>query len=478
MADVRTFRAASMQEALDLVREEMGSDAVILHTRHVEGWRSLPFRQPREGGEITACLRVNGRSLQQRSSGRQRTETTHTAELAPNAFRQHNANLPRPQRQPNSGDPLGLITVANTRPASSNAMPSYKSSVAQKPTTAQPERNGQSSGPNGWQRSTATTPRTSQPAASPATNGPLVVSGRVSPEVSVQEFARKLDSIQEMIHKLGQTRTAKADEIPQELFQLYTDLLDAELDDEEARDLISRVKQEADPATLANAAATRALLAAIVESHVRAAPPISVRNGKRHVVALVGPTGVGKTTTIAKLAANFRLREGVRMGLVTVDTYRIAAVEQLRTYAEIIDLPMKVVTSPLEMRRALDELSGLDLVLIDTAGRSPRDELKIQELKSLLAEAQVDEVQLVMSLTASLKSLQATAQKFAAAGTTSMILTKLDEAAGAGALFSAARRVPLPISYLTTGQDVPEDIEPANARRITRLILGEDKLFH
>lgn len=91
------------------------------------------------------------------------------------------------------------------------------------------------------------------------------------------------------------------------------------------------------------------------------------------------------------------------MGLVTVDTYRIAAVEQLRTYAEIIDLPMKIVTSPQEMQQAMDELSDMDLVLIDTAGRSPKDELKIKELKQLLAAANVDEVHLVMSLTASMK---------------------------------------------------------------------------
>lgn len=105
------------------------------------------------------------------------------------------------------------------------------------------------------------------------------------------------------------------------------------------------------------------------------------------------------------MAANFRLRDGIKIGLVTVDTFRVAAVEQLRTYAEIIDLPMKVVTSPLEMRRTLDELVGLDLILIDTGGRSPRDELKIQELKSLLAEAQADEVHLVLSLTAGVSSL-------------------------------------------------------------------------
>jgi flagellar biosynthesis protein FlhF len=214
----------------------------------------------------------------------------------------------------------------------------------------------------------------------------------------------------------------------------------------------------------------------MVEADLRCGGPIAVTPGRRKVVALVGPTGVGKTTTIAKLAANFRLRDGIRMGLVTVDTYRIAAVEQLRTYAEIIDLPMKVVTGPNEMSRALAELRGMDLVLIDTAGRSPKDEPRIQELRQLLEEAEVDETHLVLSLTASTRSLEAGVEKFAAAGVTSLILTKLDEALGMGGLLSIARKVPLPISYVTTGQDVPDDIETASARRLSRLILGEDRL--
>jgi flagellar biosynthesis protein FlhF len=217
-------------------------------------------------------------------------------------------------------------------------------------------------------------------------------------------------------------------------------------------------------------------LIGMVEAEIRCCEPITTRPGRRKVVALVGATGVGKTTTIAKLAANFRLRSRVKMGLVTVDTYRVAAVEQLRTYAEIIELPMKVVTNPLEMRRALDELAGLDLVLIDTAGRSPKDDLQIQELKSLLAEARVDEVHLVLSMTTSLRGLEASAAKFAAAGTTAMILTKLDEASGMGSLLSVARRVSLPISYLTAGQAVPDDIEPAHPRRVARLILGEERV--
>jgi flagellar biosynthesis protein FlhF len=128
------------------------------------------------------------------------------------------------------------------------------------------------------------------------------------------------------------------------------------------------------------------------------------------------------------------------------------------------------------MRRALDDLASLDLVLIDTAGRSPRDELQIQELKRLLVEARVDEVHLVLSLSASLRSLRASAEKFASANATSLILTKLDEAAGLGSLLALADEVNLPISYLTTGQDVPNDIEPARADRIARLILGLDEM--
>ncbi len=253
-------------------------------------------------------------------------------------------------------------------------------------------------------------------------------------------------------------------------------MIDSEVEADVARELVGQLKQSANPRQLSDAAAAKALLTAMVESEIRCCEPLTPKPGRRKVIAMVGATGVGKTTTIAKLAANFRLRSGIKMGLVTVDTYRVAAVEQLRTYAEIIELPMKVVTNPLEMRRALDELAGLDLVLIDTAGRSPKDDLQIQELKSLLAEAHVDEVHLVLSLNSNLRGLEATAAKFAAAGTTAMILTKLDEASGMGALLSAARRIPLPISYLTAGQTVPDDIEPAHPRRIARLILGQERV--
>jgi flagellar biosynthesis protein FlhF len=251
-------------------------------------------------------------------------------------------------------------------------------------------------------------------------------------------------------------------------FRLYTRLIEQDLDEEDAREIIAELRRGAgrNPAALAD----------ILRDMLPCRGAIRVTPGQRRVVALVGATGVGKTTTIAKLAAHFRLHEQRRVGLITVDTYRVAAIDQLRTYAELIDVPMRVVNSPREMQQAMDDLAASDLVLIDTAGRSPQDELKIQELRGFLQAARADEVHLVLSLTSGRRNLALTAEKFQRVGPTAVLLTKLDEAPGAGAALSAARRAALPVSYVTTGQDVPDDIEAADAGRLAQLILGEDTL--
>jgi flagellar biosynthesis protein FlhF len=210
----------------------------------------------------------------------------------------------------------------------------------------------------------------------------------------------------------------------------------------------------------------------LIEAEISIGGPIRVTSAERRLVALVGPTGVGKTTTIAKLAANFRLRQRRRVGLITVDTYRIAAVDQLRTYADIMDLPMEVVATPREMREAVARFADFDLVLMDTAGRSPRDEVRIQELRAMLAEAAADEVHLVLSTTAGLASLHAAVNSFARVGATSLVLTKLDEAPSLGSLLPLLRDSRLPLSYATDGQNVPDDIHPADRRRLAQMILG------
>jgi flagellar biosynthesis protein FlhF len=286
---------------------------------------------------------------------------------------------------------------------------------------------------------------------------------------SLDDTDEKEPSLVEDLCRISARTTTR--DLPDGLFQLYQDLIEAEISEESARELLETVRQASSSRELSDPVQLKARAARLLEAEFRVSGPIRVEPPHTRVVALVGPTGVGKTTTLAKLAASYRLRERRRVGLITVDTYRLAAVEQLRTYADIIDLPMEVVSTPREMRLAVDRLSGLDLILMDTAGRSPRDEVRLQELKSLLADARADEVHLVLSSVASLASLRQTAERFASVGLTALLLTKLDEATGLGHLLPLVRSCRLPLSYVTHGQNVPDDIEPANSKRLVRSLL-------
>jgi len=422
-SDVRTYRATSINEALRMVENDLGHDAVILHTRQIEQRSWLPWQKAQEEVEVTAGIgwTVAG---------------TATAPLPPAAIPAAIPAALNPNDTAAAAEPLETLERRESLNTTSH-----------------------------------TTSRSPFPPA-----GPAASFTQMPPELTTG-LTDRLALLEERLAQLGGDSSSPAAKIPPELFDLYTELIDSELDGVLAREFIFTLKREASAEELSDPSLYRARLVKMVEDEFHAAAPIATIPGQRRVVALVGPTGVGKTTTIAKLAANLKLRDGIRMGLVTVDTYRIAAVEQLRTYAEIIDLPMKVVTTPMEMRRALDELSDMDLVLIDTAGRSPRDELQIGELKSLLADAEVDEIHLVLSLTASLDFLVSTVDHFSSVGTNSLVLTKLDEAHELGVMLNLARRVGLPVSYLTTGQDVPDDIEVAETQRMARLVLGQDRLL-
>jgi len=287
------------------------------------------------------------------------------------------------------------------------------------------------------------------------------------------EVKGHLTELQSMVEELcRRSRSGGQHDMPEGLFRLYTDLIDCELTEELARELVERVRRSVPAEELFDPAMLRARAESLIEGDIMCQGPFQLSPGRCHLVALVGPTGVGKTTTIAKLAANYRLREKRRVGLITVDTYRIAAVEQLRTYADIIDLPMQVVSTPRQMREAVHTMANMDLILLDTAGRSPKDELKIQELKSFLTEAGADEVHLVLSAVTNTSTLARTSEAFAEVGATSLIVTKLDEASSLGNILPVLRASGLPLSYITNGQNVPDDIAVADAGKLTRQILG------
>jgi len=203
-------------------------------------------------------------------------------------------------------------------------------------------------------------------------------------------------------------------------------------------------------------------------------PIIRTKMRGPHVVALIGPTGVGKTTTIAKHAAKLKLDEKRKVGLITIDTYRIAAIDQLKKYADIIGSPLRVVGNPEDLRDAIAAMSDCDYVLIDTAGRSPKDTLKLNELKTFLEAANPEEVHLVLSTTASRECADLAIERFADVRVDKLIFTKLDEANHVGTVLNIIRAVKKPLSYVTTGQDVPADIEVARGRRIAQLILGSE----
>lgn len=194
--------------------------------------------------------------------------------------------------------------------------------------------------------------------------------------------------------------------------------------------------------------------------------------GRPHVISLVGPTGTGKTTTIAKLAANLSLGQGRRVGLVTTDTFRIAAVDQLRTYADIVGIPLEVAEGAGGVRIACQRFADRDVILIDTAGRSHADRERVQELGGLLQAARPDETHLVLSSTGDAATLIAQAQAFAPVGVDRVVLSKLDEAVGFGVLLAALGRIGQPMRWITTGQQVPEDIESARSERLAELVLG------
>ncbi|MBM7555358.1 flagellar biosynthesis protein FlhF [Halanaerobacter jeridensis] len=195
------------------------------------------------------------------------------------------------------------------------------------------------------------------------------------------------------------------------------------------------------------------------------------------VVALVGPTGVGKTTTLAKLAADFALQQNKRVGLVTADTYRIAAVDQLKTYSEIIDIPLQVAFSPQELENTIEEYNeNYDLIFVDTAGRSQNNDIHISELKGFVKKDVIDQVFLVISATTKTEDMKEIIEVYSQLNFDKFIVSKIDETNSLGVIFEALSLAQKPISYVTVGQDVPEDIEIADNKKLIDNIIEGVKL--
>lgn len=281
----------------------------------------------------------------------------------------------------------------------------------------------------------------------------------------VRSLSEKLDRLLEQTSRFDRFRLAPG------LQRLHDHLEAADLDRALAARILTFLQEKLEAGGIVEgreAEAFRELVRRTVKVAGRSLP-----SGEApRVVALVGPTGVGKTTTVAKLAARFALQDGARVGLITVDTFRIAAVEQLKTYARIMDVPLRVALDAPGFQSAVEDLSDRELILVDTAGQSPRDEAALGELLALFPPQVPVEVHLVLSVTTRTRDLEKILRHYAGLKASRLLLTKLDETECHGPLLGLPVVSRLPLSYLTTGQNVPDDIEEATPEAVARYLSG------
>lgn len=193
--------------------------------------------------------------------------------------------------------------------------------------------------------------------------------------------------------------------------------------------------------------------------------------GSATILAMVGPTGVGKTTTIAKIASEAILRRNLKVGLINLDSYKVAAFDQLGTYARILNVPFRSVASVEDLKVALQDFQGMDLILVDTTGRSPKDPDSLKEMQEILRAIPGVRCQLVVAATTRDSELYDITSRFSIFRPQGIVVSKLDEATMYGGVYNVVQKSKLPLLYFTTGQRVPEDIEEATPERVASLLL-------
>ncbi|MAI67399.1 MAG: hypothetical protein CMJ26_05945 [Phycisphaerae bacterium] len=237
-----------------------------------------------------------------------------------------------------------------------------------------------------------------------------------------------------------------------------------------AMDILQHVKA---PSSIQYDALKPLVITEMVRRLPQTSPPPTRDATTPTIIALVGPTGVGKTTTIAKLATKFRLQQGRNVTLITADTYRVAAVDQLQQYANLVDTRLEIAGTALQMKESIATCTGSDIVLIDTAGRSAQDHDRITETAKIVASANPTEIHLVLSAATSITATKRAAERFIATGYNRVIATKVDEAVTMGEIFSTLCSMRASMSWVTNGQDVASHLDLANPVKLTTSFFSE-----
>ena len=265
-------------------------------------------------------------------------------------------------------------------------------------------------------------------------------------------------------------QSIRRDTIPQniqKLFMMHQQLLYQGVEEDISLELIGKIDRSAISDRLFETDAIKQCLTHILDEAGITARRVKLKPGNQKIVAFIGSTGVGKTTTIPKLAAAAKMKlNNKRVALITLDNYRIAAVEQLKIYAKIFGMPVETVGNNRELRRHIRKLREDDLILIDTAGLNPRNENRIRELNAYFEKLPSVEIHLLMSSTTKERTMDETLEKFQAVPIDRLIFTKLDECTTYGAILNQLFRSKIPVSYFTNGQQVPDDLMVATLEKL------------
>lgn len=283
---------------------------------------------------------------------------------------------------------------------------------------------------------------------------------------TMEELDNKIDQLSDII----QNFSTKFEHIKKDVTYDYVPsvenilmrLVEKDVDEEYAHDICSRISELMEKKNVSHIEALDHLLREIIGDVAQIEP----NKFERKIVMIVGPTGVGKTTTLVKLASYFVVKQELKVGIINTDVYRVAAQEQLKTYAKILNVPMATVYKPSEIKTALKEFEDMDLVFVDTAGKVSDDKEYQEDVKAFIEEGSVDEIYLALSGSSSSKILKDTINNYAFLKKHNIIVTKMDEGISNGVLINIKMMSGRPLSYVTVGQSVPDDIQKVDVSAI------------
>jgi len=429
---VRCFEGRSMPEVMERVRQEMGEDAIILHTQQRRGLLWWLRRTPTV--RVWAAITQTG----DQGLGTGGLEGVVGGALAPNESDVEKASV------------------------SSDCQSQFAASVANRqslPTTGQRRKRKQKNSTTFAEGSELSTEGSVASKKSPKDSLIANRQSQVANHFELLDLAQRVErQLQLLATSLwGQETFASQAGILGILWRCGMDL-----------PTIQRIFTPPVPCP-SSPIPTDEWLKSVLLNHLPVTGGLSPTTS---VAILVGPTGVGKTTTVAKIAANQLMHQRRRVALVTVDVFRIGAIQQLETYARLMGLPFFVATTPEEAKRSVHQAKQVaDLVLVDTIGRSPKQTDQLAALWELVAAMNPDEVFLTLPANGNPPDLALAAKQFSIFCPTSLIITKLDEATQTGVIVNLVTHLNLPVSYITTGQNVPEDLEVPTSERLAEWVL-------